>query len=427
MSLVSVEDVAIAYGERPVLKHVSFAMEAGEFIAIVGPNGSGKSTLLDLIDGIGRPDTGAVLVDGLPTHKYGRREMARHVALVPQQFALDFDLSVRDVVEMGSYCRGGSAKDGDGRAEDGDRSADNGDRSAEDGDDVQLTLAKLGIGELIDRRFTNLSGGEQQLVVLGQALMQQAQLLLLDEPASSLDIAHQLRLFELLKQLNGDGLTVLCVLHDLNMAIHYFDKLLVLAEGEVAAFGPPEDVLTAEILEAVYGVRAYVHNHAGRTYLTFSPRPRRERRGRVHVICGGGSGSGLLRELVDAGYEVSAGVLNALDGDEAAGRELGLQMVVAAPFAPIGDAEHAANLELARSANLVILTAVPIGNGNARNIAAVCTALAAGQQVWIAEGVMQNDFAGVTADLGAAGGRLFADEETMLTTLDELGGLPVAP
>ena len=413
MSLVSVEDVAFAYGERLVLKHVSFAMEAGEFIAIVGPNGSGKSTLLDLIDGIGRPDTGAVLVDGLPTHKYGRREMARHVALVPQQFALDFDLSVRDVVEMGSYCRGGSAKDGDG--------------SAEDGGDVQLTLAKLGIGALIDRRFTSLSGGEQQLVVLGQALMQQAQLLLLDEPASSLDIAHQLRLFELLKQLNGDGLTVLCVLHDLNMAIHYFDKLLVLAEGEVAAFGPPADVLTAEILEAVYGVRAYVHNHAGRTYLTFSPRPRRERRGRVHVICGGGSGSGLLRELVDAGYEVSAGVLNALDGDEAAGRELGLQMVVAAPFAPIGDAEHAANLELARSANLVILTAVPIGNGNARNIAAVHTALAAGQQVWIAEGVMQNDFAGVTADLGAAGGRLFADEETMLTTLDELGGLPVAP
>ena len=413
MSLVSVEDVAFAYSERPVLKHISFAMEAGEFIAVVGPNGSGKSTLLDLIDGIGRPDTGAVLVDGLPTHKYGRREMARHVALVPQQFTLDFDLSVHDVVEMGSYCRGGSADYGGG--------------SAEDGGDAQLTLAKLGIGALIDRRFTNLSGGEQQIVVLGQALMQQARLLLLDEPASSLDIAHQLRLFELLKQLNGDGLTVLCVLHDLNMAIHYFDKLLVLAEGEVAAFGPPEDVLTAEILETVYGVRAYVHNHAGRTYLTFSPRPRRERRGRVHVICGGGSGSGLLRELVDAGYEVSAGVLNALDGDEAAGRELGLQMVVAAPFAPIGDAEHAANLELARSANLVILTAVPIGNGNARNIAAVCTALAAGQQVWIAEGVMQNDFAGVTADLGAAGGRLFADEETMLTTLDELGGLPVAP
>ena len=417
---MSVEDVAFAYSERPVLKHISFAMEAGEFIAVVGPNGSGKSTLLDLIDGIGRPDTGAVLVDGLPTHKYGRREMAQHVALVPQQFSLDFDLSVHDVVEMGSYCRGGPAKDRGG-------SADDGNGSAENGDGVQITLAKLGIGELIDRRFTDLSGGEQQLVVLGQALMQQAQLLLLDEPASSLDVAHQLRLFELLKQLNRDGLTVLCVLHDLNMAIHYFDKLLVLAEGEVAAFGPPEDVLTAEILETVYGVRAYVHNHAGRTYLTFSPRPRRERRGRVHVICGGGSGSGLLRELVDAGYEVSAGVLNALDGDEVAGRELGLQMVVAAPFAPIGDAEHAANLELARTADLVILTAVPIGNGNARNIAAVRTTLAAGQQVWIAEGVMHNDFAGVTADLDTAGGRLFADEEAMLATLDELGSLPVAP
>ena len=254
-----------------------------------------------------------MLIKGLPTGQYRRKDMAREVALVPQHFDLDFDLAVREVVEMGGYCRG---------------------KDPTASGDPELTLARLGVAHLASRRFSELSGGEKQLVVLAQALMQQAPLLLLDEPASALDVSHQLRLFDLLKELNADGLTVLCILHDLNLALHYFDKLLVLSDGEVAAFGPPDDVLRPEVVEAVYGVRAYLHRHAGRTYLTFSPRLRGERRGRVHLICGGGTGAGMMRELADAGYEVTAGVLNALDTDEETGRELGLEMAVEAPFSP---------------------------------------------------------------------------------------------
>ena len=208
--------------------------------------------------------------------------------------------------------------------------------------------------------------------------MQRAPLLLLDEPASALDVSHQLRLFDLLKELNADGLTVLCILHDLNLALHYFDKLIVLSDGEVAAFGPPDEVLRPEVVEAVYGVRAYLHRHAGRTYLTFSPRLRGERRGRVHLVCGGGTGAGMMRELVDAGYEVTAGVLNALDTDEETGSELGLHMAVEAPFSPVGDEAHAENLELMRAADLVVVSAVPISHGNARNVEAAREALAAG-------------------------------------------------
>jgi iron complex transport system ATP-binding protein len=202
MAHVALRDVGFAYDERPVLRRVSFDLQAGEFVGIVGPNGSGKSTLIDLVDGLLKPASGEVLINGKPTVKYKRRDMAREVALVPQHFDLDFDLAVREVVEMGSYCRG---------------------KDAASGGDPAATLERLGVGELVDRRFTELSGGEKQLVVLAQALMQQAQLLLLDEPASALDVSHQLRLFDLLKQLNADGLTVLCILHDLNLAIHYFD------------------------------------------------------------------------------------------------------------------------------------------------------------------------------------------------------------
>ena len=387
--VVSVRDVAFAYDERPVLRRISFDLEAGDFAGIVGPNGSGKSTLIDLVDGILRPDEGDVLVAGRSTSSYRRRDMAREVALVPQHFDLDFDLAVREVVEMGAYCHG---------------------KGVATGDDARDVLARLGVADLADRRFAELSGGEKQLVVLAQALMQRAPLLLLDEPASALDVSHQLRLFDLLRELNADGLTVLCILHDLNLALHYFDKLLVLSGGEVAAFGPPDDVLRPEILESVYGVRAYMHRHAGRTYLTFSPRLRGERRGRVHVVCGGGTGAGLMRQLVDAGYEVTAGVLNALDTDEETGRELGLEMAVEAPFSPVGDEAHADNLALMRDADLIVVTAVPISTGNARNVEAALEVLRDGTPVWVDAAVLAQDFAGVTAALAPAGARLFASE-----------------
>ena len=398
MAVVSLHDVTFGYDERPVLRRISFDLEDGDFIGIVGPNASGKSTLIDLIDGILRPVSGDVLVNGVPTRKYRRRDMAKEVALVPQHFDLDFDLAVREVVEMGSYCRG---------------------KDVGSCGDAEQALARLGVADLAGRRFSELSGGEKQLVVLAQALMQQAQVLLLDEPASALDVSHQLRLFDLLRQLNGDGLTVLCILHDLNLAIHYFDKLLVLSDGEVAAYGPPEEVLRPEIVEAVYGVRAYLHRHAGRTFLTFSPRLRGERLGRVHLVCGGGTGSGLMRELVDAGYDVSAGVLNALDTDEATGQELGLPMAVEAPFSPVGDEAHGENLALMRAADLVIVTAVPVSHGNARNIAAAVEAASTGTPVWAARGVLDGDFAGVTGELDPAGARYFAGDEEMLTALRE--------
>lgn len=396
--LIAVRDLGFAYDTRPVLRRVSFTVRPGDFVGIVGPNGSGKSTLLDLVDGVLRPASGEILVRGRPTAAYSRREMAREVALVPQHFALEFDLSVREVVETGAYCR----------------SKDAACPSAAE------ALGRLGVDHLLERRFSALSGGEKQLVVLAQALMQGAPVLLLDEPASALDVSHQLRLFDLLKELNGEGLTVLCVLHDLNLAIHYFDRLLVFSEGELAACGPPDDVLRPAIIEAVYGVRAFLHRHAGRTYLTFSPRPHGERRGKVHVICGGGTGSGLLRELVDAGYGVSAGVLNALDTDEETGRELGLPMAVEAPFSPVGDEAHAENLRLMMAADLVVVSAVPVSYGNERNIVAALQAAAAGKPVWAAAGVLATDFTGVTAQLADAGIRFYARPDELLAVLAAL-------
>lgn len=398
--LIAARDLGFAYDQKPVIKRMSFAVDEGDFVGIVGPNGSGKSTLLDLIDGVLRPGSGELLLAGRPTTDYRRREMAQVVALVPQRFALDFDLSVREVVAMGGYCRPAGAE----------------------APEVDEVLAKLGAAPLLERRFSELSGGEQQLVVLAQALMQGARVLLLDEPASALDIAHQLRLFDLLKRINREGQTVICVLHDLNLALHYFDRVLAVSEGDLAAYGPPAEVLQAELIERVYGVRAFVHQHGGRTFLTFSPRPRAAGRGRVHLICGGGTGANLMRELVDAGYEVSAGVLNALDGDERTGRALGLRLAVEAPFAPIGDIADAENLRLIEEADAVVVTGIPVSHGNARNVAAARAAATAGTPVWAAAALFTGDAVGATAGLVADGVKVYEDDDQVTAALSELPG-----
>ena len=195
MTHVALKDVTFAYDERPVLRHLTFALERGEFVGIVGPNGSGKSTLIDLIDGLQKPSSGEVLVSDRPTGAYRRLEMAREVALVPQHFDLGFDLSVREVVEMGSYCR---------------------DKDAVQCGDAGMTLARLGAAELEPRPFTELSGGERQLVVLAQALMQQAPLLLLDEPTAHLDAATAAQIRLALERLERKQ-TVVIASHDASL------------------------------------------------------------------------------------------------------------------------------------------------------------------------------------------------------------------
>jgi len=401
---LEVDGVAFSYPDHPVLHDVSVSVERGEFAGIVGPNGSGKSTLLRVMDGVAHPQGGVVRLEGADVRSYTRRELARRVALVPQTFALDFDFSVIEVVEMGHYCR----REGDAR------------------ESAESALETLGIDHLAKRLFPELSGGEKQMVVLAQALAQQPDALLLDEPVSALDVSHQLEFFECLQRLNADGLTVVCVLHDLNLALHYCRSLLMLTDGTVAAWGFAGDVLVPETIESVYGVDAHVHRHAGRSFLTFSPRVQVEHRERVHVVCGGGTGAALMRVLAQAGFNVSAGVVNALDADEVTGREMGLPMAVEAAFTVISDEAQRDNLALVERADLLLLTDVPIGRGNSRNLDAVRHALERGAPVWMVAGIEERDYTGGAADLDLPGARRFETIGAMIDELQRRGRPPAA-
>lgn len=370
MELLTFKDVSFSYNGAFALKNISFTLNKGDFVGVIGPNGSGKSTLLKLIEGILIPESGQILFEGKPLQNRQRRELAQTVAIVPQSFNLDFNFTVDEVIRMGRYSR------------------------KKQGFNLADLLNKLEIAHLEKRFFPQLSGGEKQMAVLAQALAQQPELLLLDEPAAHLDVSHQLQLFQFLKQINQEGLTVLCVTHDLNLALLYFKKLLLLSEGRLVSFGQAESVLKAEKIESVYGVKAHVHRHAGRVFLTFSPRSTRKEKAKIHVICGAGTGSFLLRKLFDLGFSVSVGAINALDTDEVTGRELGLAMAVEAPFSPISDDAFAENLRLIKRADLIILTGVPFGFGNIKNLEALRKAVAMGKPVWALENIEERDFTG---------------------------------
>ena len=245
--LFEVADLQFGYARGPVLEGVSFTLTAGCFYGLLGPNGCGKTTLLDLLAGLKRPASGQIRFRGRPLDAYGRRQLAREIALVPQNFYINFPFAVHEVVMMGRYPHlGRFARPGE-----------------EDLRLVQEALDAANMGRLANRPVTALSGGERQRVIFARALAQNTDMLMLDEATSNLDIRHTLGLLSRARERVRQGqLTVLAVFQDINLAALYCDELLFLQAGGLVAQGPTNDVLRADILEKVYGVDGHIRPHA---------------------------------------------------------------------------------------------------------------------------------------------------------------------
>ncbi|MER7759341.1 ABC transporter ATP-binding protein [Streptomyces sp. NPDC097619] len=253
---LAVRDLRYETGGHTLLHGVSLEAAAGETVGLVGPNGSGKTTLLRCVYGALAPTGGRILLDGAEAAGLGVRERARRVAAVPQDAQGTLGLTVREVVAMGRSPHKRFWEQ-DGPA----------DRAL-----VVEALARTGVGELADRRFDELSGGERQRALVARALVQEPGLLALDEPTNHLDVRHQLEVLGLVRGLPATGLLVL---HDLNLAAAHCDRLYVLAAGRIVAGGTPAEVLTEELVEEVYGVRARVgvHPETGTPALVYLPLP----------------------------------------------------------------------------------------------------------------------------------------------------------
>ncbi|MFB6218239.1 MAG: heme ABC transporter ATP-binding protein [Halobacteriaceae archaeon] len=351
---IELSGVTVDLGDQRALDGVSATVEAGRFVGLVGPNGAGKTTLLRTVTGALAPDAGTVRVRGVDVGALSSRAASRLVAAVPQDTSLAFEFDVRDVVAMGRT----PYRDRLGGASGADREA------------VDEALDRTDTAALAERSVGEVSGGERQRVLLARALAQETPVLLLDEPTASLDINHQVHTLELVADLAGEGRTVVAAIHDLNLAAHYCDELLLLADGAVRAAGAPEAVLTESNLEAAFGTRAVVTRHpvTGSTYVTALP-DAGEDAGRVHVVGGGGTASRLLYVLSAAGFAVSAGALNRGDTDLETARTLGAETVTVPPSAPV-DGAAAAVRECVRAADVTVVADVEVGEGNLANLEA---------------------------------------------------------
>ncbi len=237
MSILEMERVGFRYGAHWVLRDVALAVEKGSHFGILGPNGSGKTTLLNLIDGLRLPCEGEIRINGIPPGSMKRKALARIVAVVPQGASWVFPLTVEEVVLMG-------------------RSPHLGQFAFESDRDLAVARSAMETTDVLSfasRPIQTLSGGERQRVLIARALAQEPEVLLLDEPTSSLDIAHQIRTFDLIRSLSGEaGLTVVSVMHDLNLATLYCDRIALLKEGRLKAIGEPGEVITEANIKEVF-------------------------------------------------------------------------------------------------------------------------------------------------------------------------------
>ncbi len=250
--------VGCGRGRRTVLTDVNLRIRRGSRVAVVGPNGAGKSTLLRVLAGIDRTHRGDVLLEGRSLTSVSSRMRARSMAVVSQHETPPADLLVRELVGMGRLPH----------------------RSPWDSDDgdhrVEAALARLALEDFAERSVDQLSGGELRRVLVARALAQEAELLMLDEPTNHLDLRHQ---HDLLETVHGLGVTVVAAIHDLDLASRYFDEMVLVHDGRLAAVGTPDDVLTTDRVRDAFGVRSVRvrHPESGRVHLLVEPwEPRRE-------------------------------------------------------------------------------------------------------------------------------------------------------
>ncbi|MEF8874734.1 MAG: ABC transporter ATP-binding protein [Candidatus Thermoplasmatota archaeon] len=249
--ILDIKDLNFSYdGDQKVLEDVNLSLEEGNILAIIGPNGSGKTTLLKCIGNILTPQKGSIELDGKGLASYERQDIARKIGYVPQVESRGFPSTVYDTILMGRkpYISWEPGK--------------------KDLQIVSQIIQKLGLEPISMKEINELSGGQRQKVFVARALAQRPDLLLLDEPTSDLDLKHKLEVLNIIRQQVDKGISAILAIHDLNMALRYSDRMVMLKEGEIYDSGGL-DVVTRQNIKEVYGVKVYITEHEG--WLTVTP------------------------------------------------------------------------------------------------------------------------------------------------------------
>ncbi|OPY31389.1 MAG: Cobalamin import ATP-binding protein BtuD [Methanomassiliicoccales archaeon PtaU1.Bin124] len=239
--MLNIKGLSFSYRERPVLQGIDLDIKKGEIIGILGPNGCGKTTLLKLLNRNLHPEGGNVMMNEKDLEDISKREIARHIAVVPQSNEIRFAFTVRDIVMMGRMPFLGQFQG----------------ESSDDVGIVEDAMKKTNITSFADRLINTMSGGERQRVIIARAIAQRPEIILLDEPTLHLDICHQFEVLDLVKRLSDEeDLTVVIVSHDLPMVVKYCDRIVLIHDHQIFAAGTPEEVLTRENMRTVFNIDA---------------------------------------------------------------------------------------------------------------------------------------------------------------------------
>jgi len=377
--IIEVKNVSFFYNHNPALNKLNFIVERNKFISILGPNGAGKTTLVKLLSKIILPTEGEILIDGKNIKNLNYNEIAKKIAVVPQSTSIGFDFSVYETVLMGRYPYLNRFQG----------------EKLEDFEIVENIMKLTHTYELKDKKYNELSGGEQQRVIIAQTLVQNCPIIILDEPTSHLDINYQIEFMEFFNSLHKTQTkTIIGIFHDINLAIQYSEKILFLKDGSIFSYGDVNDVLNRKNIMSVFKSDVYIGKNPFTGKLYVSPnfnitnnlvKEKGEKNLKIHVIAGGGSASQILNILYNAGYSITTGVINNLDTDLYTAQQLGITFVDEAPFSPISEEAYKKNIELIKKCDVVILPCLEYGNGNYLNLVAVSEALKLNKKIIIIE------------------------------------------
>ncbi|MBN1195205.1 MAG: ABC transporter ATP-binding protein [Methanomicrobiaceae archaeon] len=410
--MITVDGIDVGYDEiERILSHISFDVADGMFFGIIGPNGSGKTTLIKALSRTLTPQSGAIFLEEKDIASFSYRDLAREVSVVPQETNISFDFTVEDIVMMGRHPYLTRF-------------------SSETPADIEIVRHAMELTNTLrfrHRSINEISGGERQRVIIARALAQQPKILLLDEATSHLDISHEMEILSIITSLKGD-VTVVAIFHDLNLAAHYCDELILLNEGRIVSIGTPAQVLTRENIRDVYGIDVLIRTNpmTGAPYvipIVDQPVPAGGNL-KIHLICGGGAGTDIMYLLHRKGYRVTTGVLCVNDSDFTTAQELDIPCVSVPPFSQVSPPALGELEKRLSDADAVLVTTMPVGPGNIDNIR-ILTRYPGDRIIMVEQEEVEKtsgDFTGGEADriiaaLKADGARIAGSYEELLTHL----------
>ena len=352
-NIIEIQKLNFTINDNKILKNISLSVKTGEFVGLIGPNGAGKTTLLKCINGINKAD-GVIKIKNKPIQEQSDKKLATEVSLMHQNTTISFPFPAIEIVMMGRYPYLKRLQH----------------ESKQDYNIAKKNMEYTDTSKLENSPITEMSGGERQRVLFAKTLTQDTDIILLDEPTASLDITYQEQIFKYSKERSRQGITIIAAIHDLKIAARYCTRLILMNEGIIVADGSPEEVLTSRNLSQVYGINALVYKNriTGLLDIYINKFNNQKKSERIHVIGGGGSASGILRELYEQGYYISAGVFSHGDSDIGSAEVFGIEYLVEKPFSEISDERNNENVLLVKNSDMVILCNMPFGNQNFRNL-----------------------------------------------------------